>query len=147
MKKILIFLISLFVLMSCAVQQYSNQYGYNNVTVYGENGTPKAYYHMVTVTEHIEQDSLVVVTFQDQGGRIVTVSGKNIVVETVILQRVTNNTRYIYYESRPHHLYPYTYYRGGWHYNKPLPRYHRPPYHRPQPHPGHHSNPRPGGRR
>lgn len=135
-KKILIILISMFIACSCAIQQYT-QYSYNNVTVYGENGTPKAYYHQVNVINHEVQDSLITVTIKDPSNNVFTVNGKNIVVETIILQRESNKTRYIFYESRPRSPYPYTYYRGGWHYNRPLPRYHypnqRPPYHRPGP--------------
>ena len=124
MRKLLILLLSLFILGSCTVQRYS----YNNVIVYGKDNTPKAYYHMVTVINHIEQgDSLAIATFRDQGGRVVTVSGSDVVIETIVLERSVNHSRYYYYESRPYHLYPYRYHRGGWYHNRPSHR----------PHPGH----------
>ena len=135
-KKILLILISVLCVCSCAIQQYT-QYSYNNVTVYNSDGTPKEYYHQVEVLYHEVTDSVITVKVKMPSNDIVTISGRNIVVETIILQRESNKTKYVYYESSPRILYPYTYYSGGWHYNRPLPRYHypssRPPYKRPGP--------------
>ena len=127
-KKILLILISLIIACSCAIQQYST---YNNVSIFDNTGN-KEYYSNVQVKTYEVTDTLSVVTFVDRNNHIYTICGKNIVIETIVIQRNGYNTRYIYYESAPRILYPNTYYRSNWYY---YPRHYQyrvsPPRHNP----------------
>lgn len=120
LKKILLILVSLFIICSCAIQrQYSS---YNNVSIYDNLGN-KEYYSNVQVKTYEVTDTLSVITFVDRNNHIYTICGKNIVIETIVLERSGYNTRYIYYESTPRILYPHTYYRSNWYYHNPPRRY------------------------
>lgn len=143
MKKLFTLILVILIAVSCAAQrQYISSY--QNVSILDNGKGECAYYPRVHVQEYQVSDSLSTISFTDNSGYQYFITGKNIIVENVILEGYNNQYRYIYLESSPRILYPYTYYSSNWKYYNPRPI---PIYHHPRPYRPSHHNTRPHNHR
>lgn len=144
MKKFLIFILVVLFAVSCAVQrQYAS---YNNVTVIDNGNGESAYYHHVYVKSFERGDTLSTISFVDSYNHLYIICGKEIVVETVLLERYGYND-YRYYGSRPYVIYHSPHIRPVPRYYPPRPTPRRLYQHNPnyRPSPGHRPNNPPRG--